>query len=590
MLLAGLASSPLTAAPPETPREAWSSEQRSEVLDRTLEIRLDPDLSALSPAESEALEHLIKVGNLLHDAYLESRHEQGLAARERIREWPRTDGRDATARELEALFRTFNGPIATTLDNQREPFLPVAEERPGKNVYPPGLEEDTLEEFLQAHPGLRDQLLAPRAVVRAATADSIAADRARLAKHSALGLLHPGLQESLDELAAAESPPAYYAVPYSLAYAEWLIPAYHELRAAATLLRHEDPDFSAYLANRARDLLSDDYESGDASWVTGSFGNLNAQIGSYETYDDQLTGSKTFFSTSLLVRDAERSRQLAAAIGELQEIENALPYEQHKKVRSDIPVSIYRVIADFGQARGTNTATILPNDPNHARKYGRTILLRHNIMTHPELFAGSAARFEAAVVPTQAGDLTLDGNFQRTLWHEVGHYLGVSFDQHGRPAGEGLGANGNLLEEMKSDLVSLFTAPRLAEAGHLDATQLRSVQASGVLRTLQAVKPRRSQPYQTMQLMQMNYFLAGGLLTFDEESRLRIDYDRYTPVVAALLEEVLAIQYAGDAQAAADFVERWGSWDEAQHGVLAQRLREAQQYRFRRVRYAALGE
>jgi hypothetical protein len=36
--------------------------------------------------------------------------------------------------------------------------------------------------------------------------------------------------------------------------------------------------------------LSDDYESGDAAWVTGHFKTLNAQIGSYETYDDELYG------------------------------------------------------------------------------------------------------------------------------------------------------------------------------------------------------------------------------------------------------------------------------------------------------------
>jgi hypothetical protein len=29
--------------------------------------------------------------------------------------------------------------------------------------------------------------------------------------------------------------------------------------------------------------VSNDYESGDASWVTGRFTHLNAQIGAYET-------------------------------------------------------------------------------------------------------------------------------------------------------------------------------------------------------------------------------------------------------------------------------------------------------------------
>lgn len=34
------------------------------------------------------------------------------------------------------------------------------------------------------------------------------------------------------------------------------------------------------------------------------------------------------------------------------------------------------VIADFGQARGTNTATNLPNDPLFSHHYGRIILMR----------------------------------------------------------------------------------------------------------------------------------------------------------------------------------------------------------------------
>ena len=31
----------------------------------------------------------------------------------------------------------------------------------------------------------------------------------------------------------------------------------------------DDAEFAGYLRNRARDLLSNDYESGDAAWVTG---------------------------------------------------------------------------------------------------------------------------------------------------------------------------------------------------------------------------------------------------------------------------------------------------------------------------------
>ena len=486
---------------------------------------------------------------------------------------------------------------------------------PGKNVYPSDVTREELRAWLEENPGERASILDVRSVVRRVTPGNLEADLDVLDENPELALLHPGLGEKLATLAArlaesasfdplrgSEKPAAdsgadpdtraagFYAVPYSIAYAEAILEAYELLRHAAATIRPEDGDFAAYLANRARDLLADDYEAGDASWVRGRFGRLNGQIGSYETYDDELLGVKSFFSANVLLRDQERSDKLAEAIQGLQVFEDSLPYDHHKTVSSDIPVGVYQVVADFGQARGTNTATILPNDADHARKYGRTIMLRYNIMTHPDLFANTRAGWAAAVAPAQADDLTLDGNFNRTLWHEVGHYLGASSTAEGGDLGEALAEYSDLIEELKSDLVSLYIAPALAESGYYDAAGLRSVYADGVRRTLQAVKPRRSQPYQTMQLMQMNYFLEHGVLSWTDDGRLAIDYAAYPGAVGAMLGEVLAIQSTGDAERAGRFVDRYALWDDGTHGGLAERIRGAAKYRYRLVRYAALGE
>ena len=155
-----------------------------------------------------------------------------------------------------------------------------------------------------------------------------------------------------------------------MAYADQLLKAYALLNEAAAALQKEDEEFAGYLRNRARDLLSNDYESGDAAWVTGHFKNLNAQIGAYETYDDELYGVKTFFAFSLLLARQPETKALRQAMNGLQGLEDSLPYDHHKKIREDIPVGVYDVIADFGQARGGNTATILPNESYLARRYG----------------------------------------------------------------------------------------------------------------------------------------------------------------------------------------------------------------------------
>ena len=226
-----------------------------------------------------------------------------------------------------------------------------------------------------------------------------------------------------------------------------------------------------------------------------------------------------------------------------------------------------------------------------ARRYGRTILLRANIMRAPAIFASGSAVWRSVVAPAHADDLTADANFHRTLWHEIGHYLGVDRTGDGRDLDVALGADANLVEEMKADLVSLFAGPRLAESGYFTADQLRSHYASGIFRTLQNNRPRRDQPYQTMQLMQLNWFLDRGVLTFDPATgRLAIDYGRYPEAVEALLREVLAIQDAGDPARADAFIERWSQWDDRLHGRLAEAIRAEQRYRYRLFTYGALGE
>jgi hypothetical protein len=557
---------------------AWSEEQTRPYAEVTLELRLTLEEGVLTPAEEAAVVELLAAGERLHQLYMLQLHHQALAAETALAANPERE-------DLADLFRVMKGPVATTLENAREPFLGVDPETPGRNVYPLGATREQLEAYVTAHPERRAELLALRAVVQEASPANVRAALATLDAYPVLDTLHPGLRE---RLASSED---YIAVPYSVAYAEDILFVFDRLNAAADLVEEGDPAFARFLRLRGRDLIADDYDGGDAAWVSSRFeGNLNGEIGSYETYDDPIFGAKSFFALSLMQRDRARSDALAAALGDIQAIEDALPYEAHKRVRPDIPVGVYNVMADFGQARGTNTATILPNESHLARQYGRTILLRANIMTSPDLFEVTDTAFEAATLEAHHDELSPEGNFQRTLWHEVGHYLGVDRAADGRELDETLQDSADLIEEMKADLVSLFAAPRLHARGVLDDAQLRGVYAGGIRRVLQNNRPRRDQPYQTMQLIQWNWFLDRGLLTFEADGRLAIHYERYPDAVESLLAAVLELQLHGDRAAAEAFVTRWTGWDEATHGEIARRMRETARYRYTLVRYEALGE
>lgn len=580
------------------PAGYWPLEKSQPIIDKTQTIRLAPDLSQLSAGERSAVTKLLEVGKIFQSIYEEQRHKQALSSYRDLVQLDKRNGSKPETQNLLTLYRLNQGPIATTLENKREPFLPVEPIVPGKNMYPWGVTKDELEKSFLSGSAKREDILDQRSVVRAATPENLRDDLAILVKYPVLDTLHPGLRDELSKIVtqvlrsgsrARVEHTGFYAVPYSVAYADRLIKAHALLNDAANDLQKDDEEFARFLRNRARDLLSDDYESGDAAWVTGHFKNLNAQIGSYETYDDELYGVKTFFAFSLLLTRQQETTALRQAMKGLQGLEDSLPYDHHKRIREDIPVGVYDVVADFGQARGGNTATILPNETYLARRYGRTILLRANIMRDPSIFESTNRTLAAAVGEAQAKELTPDGNFYRTLWHEVGHYLGVDQTRDGRDLDQALENDADALEEMKADLVSLFVAEALHKQHYYTDEQLRSVYAGGILRVLQNNKPRGDQPYNTMQLMQWNFFLENGLLTF-ENGQLKIHYEKYHDVVGKLLKIVLDTQYVGDKAAADRFITQYTTWREDLHGVVAKNIRDAQRYRFRVFKYAALGE
>src|SRR6185436_9712513 len=154
---------------PQIPTGYWPESKSKEILDKTIAIRLAPDLSRLSAEEKAALKPLLEAGRIMQRLYEDAKHHEALTSYDNLRTLDARLGSPPRTKNLRTLFRLFQGPIATTLDNKREAFLPVAPERPGKNVYPLDATKADLDAFIAAHPELRENFLDPRTVVRRET-------------------------------------------------------------------------------------------------------------------------------------------------------------------------------------------------------------------------------------------------------------------------------------------------------------------------------------------------------------------------------------------------------------------------------------
>ena len=570
---------------PELPAGYWPAEESRRILDQTLEYRLESDLSSLTPTERSVLDSLVEVGRILDDVNDDQRHHQALSARRELRKLDERLGHPDRTRDLLRLDELFQGPIATTLENELLPFLPVDPWTEGKNVYPWAIGREEIEAYLEAHPDDRESILGLHTVVRRTTPAALKRDLFTLDDQPILDELHPGLRDSLESRTAQPDRHALYAVPFSVAWPGPIVEAARILTHAATAIGRERRDLAAFLRQRARDLLTDDNEAGDAAWVRGDLGPLDAVIGSYETYDDDLYGAKGFFGVSLFLRDETATAALRRALDDLPAVEGALPYESRRRVVTDLPAGSYDILAAFGNGKSTG-AEILPNEPDLLRKYGRKILVRRNLYTHPEAFSRVRARWEAAMDREHHPELDSEGRYQQVVWHEIGHYLGPERAADGRSIEDSLEDDAAPIEELKAELTSQFAAHELQKLGHLAWEDVRGIAAGAILSSLRPVKPIRSQPYPTLWLMEFNWFVEQGLLVY-EEGRLGVRWERHAEAVSSMLRQVLAIQEAGSKRDAADFIERYSTWGD-RHETLAQNMRAAEQYRYTLPTYGLL--
>ena len=466
----------------------------------------------LTNTERDMVVKLVEACRLLNDVYWRQSDGAGLVL------LLHTD--DANLRQL----LNINGSRWDLIDGK--PFFGLGPQSPGRELYPPDLTRQQIEQYVARHPSEKAAIYSSYTVV----------------KHAPGGKL--------------------IAVPYHTEYSVFITPMAQTLRDAAAL--SDDPAFANFLRLRANALLTDDYYQSDLAWVDLKDPKIDLIFAPYETYLDDTLGVKTSYGASILIRNEEESAKLAVYRQYIPRIQDALPLDpadRPSKAGQPTPMEVVDAPYRAGDLRYGYQAVAdnLPNDPRIHQEKGTKKIFFKNFMD---------ARVEYVIVPigrklmppAQAEKVTGDGTMAFAVMHEISHGLGPAYSHvNGKQVDirEAIGPLFGGLEEAKADVTGMFGLRWLVAQGAMPKERLEEYYASYVGGLFRTLRFGTGEAHGKAMLMEFNVLLEGKALSY-AAGRYTIDYARLPETVAGLAKQLLGFEARGDRAGAEAWFAKYG--------------------------------
>jgi hypothetical protein len=427
-----------------------------------------------------------------------------------------------------------NGSRYDLLDENR-PFVGKRPAPPGRALYQEGVTRQEIGAWVAAHPVARQGIYDEHTVVRRQGGELV-------------------------------------AVPYHVAYREFLEPAARDLREAAALA---DPAFANFLRLRAAALLDDDYYRSDLAWLDLVNPKFDLIFAPYEVYLDDLLGVKTSYGAAVLIRNQAESAKLAVFQKYVPDLQDALPLApQDRPSKRGRVASIEVMDSPFraGDLRHGYQAVAdnLPNDPRlHQRKGSKRIFFK-NFMD---------ARVQDVILPVakrlmrrdQAAKASAGGYLAVVMMHEISHGLGPAFahlEGQQLDIRAAIGPVYSGLEEAKADVTGMFGLAWLVAHGALPKERLEEFYCSYVAGIFRTVRFGTGEAHGRAEMMELNFLVEQGAIGRDPQSGLYgIDFAKIPQALATLTGELLRIEATGNRRRA----EAWF----ARHGAMPAELKSA---------------
>ncbi|MDH4196451.1 MAG: peptidase, partial [Candidatus Aminicenantes bacterium] len=365
------------------------------------------------------------------------------------------------------------GPFDRADENR--PFLGTDPKPAGANFYPRDMSKEEFEAHVAAHPEDKEAFESPFTVIRRREGKLV-------------------------------------AVPYSEEYRADLEPLALELEEAAALT--SNPSLKKYLAQRAKDLLSNDYYQSDCDWIDLRNNLVEIVIGPYEVYEDALFGLKASYETFVYINDREAMAKIKGYLDFLEEMQQELPVEQKYKDQSvghlESPLNVVFQVYNAGDCRaGVQTsAFVLPNDEQVREKKGSKKVFLKNVME---------AKFRQSFLPISrrvlaAEDVpfvSFDAYFNETILHEICHVLGINYvtlpDGTKTTVNKALRELNAAIEEAKADVVGVHNVDFLVRKGWLPKEKEREAYTTYLAGMFRSMRFGVSEAHGQGTLVQFNF-------------------------------------------------------------------------------------
>lgn len=343
-----------------------------------------------------------------------------------------------------------------------------------------------------------------------------------------------------------------------------LICRYLEEAAAIT----DNQGLKNYLLKRVQAFRTDDYLESDLAWMDMKDSKIDVVIGPIENYDDKLNEAKAAYECFILLKDEERSAELAKYVSLLPELQKMLPCPEEYKTfvpGTSSDLNVYDAIYYSGDCNcGSKTIAInLPNDERvHAMKGTRRLQLYNSMMAKFGKILLPIGR--ALVEPEQQKHLRSEAFFWNVTFHEVAHGLGVKQTVNGKgTVDEAMGSEKTTWEEAKADILGLFMVCRLIDMNEIPLITKEDAITTYIAGLVRSVRFGAASSHGKANMMCYNFMKEYGAFTRNRDGQYHIDYEKALEAIDAWANLILTTQATGNYDFAKEYTAEHANITEA---------------------------